>query len=101
MKPKTVKIIYWITTVEGVVSLGYPVYFLMILGVAKVLGSVAIVQNKYKTIKEWAYAGFAIDIISASASLAYSGMGVAFALFPLIFLVLMFISYISWKKIYY
>ena len=121
MSPKSVRVIYWITTVlfalfmlfggvtevmqnptavEGIVSLGYPAYFLMILGIAKVLGSIAIVQNKYKTIKEWAYAGFTIDILSASASLAYSGAGIGFSLFPLVFLAVMFVSYASWKKTY-
>ena len=122
MSSKVIKITYWITTilfalfmlfggitevmqvpsaVKGVVDLGYPVYFLMILGTAKILGSVAIVQNKFKLIKEWAYAGFAIDIISASASLAYFGAGVVMSLFPLVFLAVMFVSYACWKKVYY
>ena len=117
MKPKTIKIIYWFVTIlfclanflsgisgffpnqqglEVMKQLGYPAYLLLILGLAKVLGSVAIIQTKFKTIKEWAYAGFAIDYIGASAS--YFMTGNAFAiLFPLIFLAVMFVSYFLWK----
>ena len=38
--------------------LGYPVYFLTILGVWKILGVVAVLIPKFPLLKEWAYAGF-------------------------------------------
>ena len=81
----TYKIIYWIATlwlasgvlstgalqlfkakaegtllppgVYGITRLGYPVYFLTILGVWKVLGVVALLIPKFPLLKEWAYAG--------------------------------------------
>lgn len=38
--------------------LGYPAYFLTIIGVWKILGVVAVLIPKFTTLKEWAYAGF-------------------------------------------
>jgi len=73
------KIIYWITTIwlalgmlsTGIVQLigmkeevdligrlGYPLYFLTILGVWKILGVIAVLVPKLPLVKEWAYAGF-------------------------------------------
>jgi uncharacterized membrane protein YphA (DoxX/SURF4 family) len=44
--------------VYGIVHLGFPVYFLTILGVWKILGVIAILIPKFPLLKEWAYAGF-------------------------------------------
>ncbi len=44
--------------VYGIKFLGYPVYFLTILGVWKLLGVIAILIPKFPLVKEWAYAGF-------------------------------------------
>ena len=44
--------------VYGITHLGYPVYFLTILGVWKILGVVAVLIPKFPRLKEWAYAGF-------------------------------------------
>jgi len=44
--------------VYGIAHLGYPVYFLTILGVWKILGVVALLVPKFPLLKEWAYAGF-------------------------------------------
>jgi uncharacterized membrane protein len=73
------KIIYWIVTallafgmlanglaqifhakgfVDIAVHLGYPLYFLYIIGVWKILGVTAILMPRFKLVKEWAYAGF-------------------------------------------
>lgn len=119
MNPKTIKIIYWVTTVlfallmlfSGIsqllstesgnavmTGLGYPLYLNMILGVAKVLGAIAILQNKFKAIKEWAYAGFTFDLIGASASFLLNGDGIGPALSVLPPLIVMIVSYWSWKK---
>jgi hypothetical protein len=43
--------------VEGFKPLGYPVYFISLIGVWKVLGIIAILIPKFKLLKEWAYAG--------------------------------------------
>lgn len=73
------KIIYWIATlwlslgmastgivqvmkmkeeVEMMTRLGYPLYFLTILGIWKFLGVIAVLIPKFPILKEWAYAGF-------------------------------------------
>ena len=43
---------------EGIAHLGYPIYFLTILGIWKILGVVALLIPKFPLVKEWAYAGF-------------------------------------------
>jgi uncharacterized membrane protein YphA (DoxX/SURF4 family) len=59
--------------VEGVTHLGYPVYVCKILGVAKLLGGTAILYGRFRTLKEWAYAGYTFNLLGASASHAFSG----------------------------
>ncbi len=54
--------------VQGVVALGFPVYFVVLLGVWKVLGSIAIVLPRLPLVKEWAYAGIMIDLTGASVA---------------------------------
>lgn len=44
--------------VYGIKYLGYPVYFLTIIGVWKILGVIALLVPKFPMVKEWAYAGF-------------------------------------------
>src|SRR5438876_12121062 len=44
--------------VYGIAHLGYPVYFLTILGIWKILGVVALLVPRFPLLKEWAYAGF-------------------------------------------
>jgi hypothetical protein len=51
--------------VIGFTSFGYPTYIIYPLAIAKILGLITIWQTKYKTIKEWAYAGFLFNIILA------------------------------------
>ncbi len=74
------KIIYWVATIwlslgmvstgiaqlinlaevieETSVKLGYPIYFLTIIGIWKILGVITLLIPKFPLIKEWAYAGF-------------------------------------------
>lgn len=79
MMTKLNKVVYWISTVwlslgmlsSGLVqllqvedevafilALGYPHYFLTILGAWKILGVIALLIPKFPLLKEWAYAGF-------------------------------------------
>ena len=88
------KIIYWIATawlalgmlstglvqllkteeeVYMITGLGYPVYFLTILGVWKILGVVAVLIPKFPLLKEWAYAGFFIAMSGAIVSHLING----------------------------
>lgn len=91
---KTNKIIYWISTmwlslgmlstgivqllkmkeeVDNITQLGYPGYFLTILGVWKILGVIAVLIPKFPLIKEWAYAGFFFAMSGAVFSHLASG----------------------------
>ena len=88
------RIAYWVTTVltafvflsggaadlarpaflmEGMTHLGYPAYFVIILGAWKVLGGLAVLAPRSPRLKEWAYAGMLFDLTGAAASHAAVG----------------------------
>lgn len=116
---KTTKILFWISTSaiflfegvmpalysqadaskEGFRHLGYPLYAISIITAFKVLGALALIIPQVPTrIKEWAYAGFAIDFIAASASyVMVDGWGGP-AAFPLAVLAVLAVSYICYHK---
>ena len=48
--------------------LGYPAYFLVILGVWKLLGGIAVILPRFPRLKEWAYAGVVFNLTGALAS---------------------------------
>ena len=54
--------------------LGYPPYFLVILGIWKLLGAVALTIPGFPRLKEWAYAGVIFDLTGAVASLFAAGL---------------------------
>ena len=54
--------------------LGYPAYFLVILGIWKLLGAVAVIVPRFPRLKEWAYAGVVFDLTGALASNLASGV---------------------------
>lgn len=54
--------------VEKITHLGYPVYFLTILGIWKLLGVLAVLAPKMPLLKEWAYAGFFFAMSGAAIS---------------------------------
>lgn len=121
MKPKTINLIYWINTIlfAGLMAfsaipnamtnedsikfmhdlLGYPVYFIGFIGVAKLLGVIAILIPGLKRIKEWAYAGLFFDLAGA----IYSNIAVAKEVDPMMLTLLAWIvpgilSYVFWHK---
>jgi uncharacterized membrane protein YphA (DoxX/SURF4 family) len=53
---------------RGMSELGYPAYFVTILGIWKVLGGLAILAPRLPRLKEWAYAGIAFDLTGAAFS---------------------------------
>jgi len=60
--------------VDGFVRvLGYPLYFVTVLGVWKVLGAITILAPGFPRLKEWAYAGIFFDLTGAAASWAAVG----------------------------
>ena len=109
------KIIYWIATIwlalgmvsTGIVQLikmkeevektsahlGYPSYFLTIIGVWKLLGVIAILVPKFPLLKEWAYAGF--FFLMSGAVISHIACGdEALELFgPVLLIVLTFLSW--------
>jgi uncharacterized membrane protein YphA (DoxX/SURF4 family) len=63
--------------------LGYPPYFLTILGVLKILGALVIVAPGLKRLKEWAYAGLMFDVLCAVLSRLVIGDPPAMLILPL------------------
>ena len=119
MNTKTNKIVYWITTgllalfilpgifflnsqfaIEGTKHLGIPYWFHMELGIAKFIGGFILILPMIPArIKEWAYVAFGIDFLSATIGhVAVDGF-VLPSFEPLIFFVLLVISYTSYHKI--
>ena len=119
MKPKTIKITYWILLIifclamtadgiggismakEGIEALnrlGYPSYIMPLLGVLKLLGVVALLQTRYQRIKEWVFAGLTFNFIGAAVSHLAAKHPLSEAMQPIIALVVMLIVYIFWKK---
>ena len=119
MNRKTNNIIFWVTTSlivifegiipvltfrtevakEGIRHLGYPGYFgAMIVGF-RICGVIALIFPKIPTrIKEWAYAGFAIEFLSASISnMVVDGLTFNFIV-PLIVMAVLLLSYFSFHK---
>lgn len=109
------KIIYWTST--GALSfimlfslfkmytpiyehLGFPHYFRTELLVAKILGLIVLLTPRIPSIlKEWAYAGFTIVLISASIAHFNSGDTVINAIEPYIWLVILAVSNLYFHKL--
>lgn len=116
---KRIKTFYWIITglflifmlftsipeimrtkqdIEFMHSLGYPPYLSPFLGIAKILGIIALLVPGYPHLKEWAYAGFAFDLLGAT----YSGIAVGGFMFQQLFMVLpigfLVLSYVLYRK---
>lgn len=85
---------------EGIRHLGYPEYFGVMLVVFKILGVLALVIPKVPSrVKEWAYAGFAIDFIAACVShWVIDGFG-GLTIFPLVILAILIASYMSYHRL--
>ncbi len=79
--------------VEAFHHLGYPDYFRVTLGVAKVLGVLALLAPRVpRTVREWAYAGFAIVVVMAAISHAASGDPAGKVAMPLVALAILVAS---------
>ncbi|PBQ30255.1 DoxX-like family protein [Sphingobacteriaceae bacterium] len=114
---KVNKILYWIFTgfisfgflmsaymylsqnpelMSGFAKIGLPVYMVTILGCAKLLGAVAILNPWFPKLKEWAYAGYTFVLIGATWT--HVSTGTPFVA-PLVFLLLTGLSYFFWQKV--
>ncbi|WP_257669761.1 DoxX family protein [Parapedobacter tibetensis] len=78
--------------------LGYPMYLLPFLGVAKTFGAITILIPRFNKLKEWAYAGLSINLIGATYSIIQVD-GFSNILIPLFGILLLTVSYIFWGKI--
>ncbi|MFH7001422.1 DoxX family protein [Flavobacterium bizetiae] len=108
------KIIYWVATLwlslgmtaTGIVQvikmkeevdmmhhLGYPIYFLTLLGIWKILGVIAVLIPKFTLLKEWAYAGFFFAMSGAVFSHLASGDEVITLFGPVLLLILTIVSW--------
>jgi hypothetical protein len=117
---KRTKIIYWIFTslfallmlgsaIPDVLSspeavkgmhegLGYPLYFIPFIGVAKILGVAAMLIPGYPRVKEWAYAGLLFDLSGATYSIITSGQPAANWIFMVLPLGVGVCAYIFYRK---
>lgn len=117
---KTTRIIFWTATaiiflfeglmpaltshtelaVNGIRHLGYPDYFRVMLTVFKVAGSLALILPFVNwRIKEWAYAGFGFNLISAFVSHGVVDGINGQTFFPLFILAVLVASYLSYHKL--
>jgi hypothetical protein len=108
------KIIYWIATAwlalgmlstgivqvlhlkeetDFIINLGYPGYFLTILGIAKILGVVVILAPKFPLLKEWTYSGFFFMMAGAVWSHIAMGNGIGEIAPPVLLLALTVVSW--------
>ncbi|PTS93462.1 DoxX family protein [Pedobacter sp. HMWF019] len=120
MKPKSIKIIYWVTTgllalfilpgifflnspmaQEGTKHLGFPHWFSMEVGIGSFIGGlILIIPGLPSRLKEWNYVALGIMYVSALiAHLSVDGLiGESFV--PLVPFALLLISYIYYHKLY-
>jgi len=79
--------------VDSITHLGYPIYFITLLGVLKILGVVAVLIPKFPLLKEWAYAGFFFTMSGAVFShiVMHNPMNEIFP--PLLLLILTVVSW--------
>jgi len=84
--------------VQAFRHLGYPDYFRLMLGMAKIAGTLALViPHVPRLLREWAYAGFAITMVAAFISHAASGDPLARMAMPLVALGLVAVSRALWR----
>jgi uncharacterized membrane protein YphA (DoxX/SURF4 family) len=112
---KSRQIIFWITTVvialayfvtgignilpfthvaQDMAHLGYPTYFLKILGTWKILAAIAILIPKIPRIKEWVYAGMIFDLTGAAFSRYFMGDGLQLIIIPFAIAGLVTVNYV-------
>jgi hypothetical protein len=83
---------------EGFVHLGFPSFFRVELAVWKIIGALLLLLPMPSLVKEWAYAGFAITFISAFVAHTASGDPVSRRMLPVIFLLILIGSYVTWHR---
>ena len=116
-KMKRDKIIYWITTgliallflfssymyltkapdlMQSFQKIGFPVYFVTMLGIFKLAGSIALLNPWFDKLKELAYAGFAFTLVGAAWT--HIATGTPFIM-PIVILGILGVSYFFNQKL--
>jgi DoxX-like family len=115
---KTINITYWITTsIVGLMMLfstyaylsdpaiaaafqhiGYPDHFRIALALAKFVGVILLAAPVAARIKEWAYAGFTFTFVGAFLAHTAAGDPGAVRIMPVIFLLLLIVSYVTYHR---
>jgi hypothetical protein len=80
-------------SLDSMTHLGYPAYFVTILGICKILGVVVLLIPKLPLLKEWAYAGFFFMMSGAIFTHLAAGNSIS-EIFPS--LLLLILTVVSW-----
>lgn len=118
MSIKTIKIIYWVSTILTILVMGFAAYnqivqtnpeflmemeqfgfpmsFLSLLAFSKILGIVALLVPGFPRIREWAYAGFAFTLLGAAYVHIVAGMYITL---HWILLAILLVSYFCWHRL--
>ena len=85
---------------KTIAALGYPDYFHYILAIGKTIGAVLLLVRIPDWLKSMAYGGIMIELVSAFISYNVSGQGLANAMPPLVFLLVVLASFYSYRLNY-
>lgn len=113
-RKRTDKVVYWVfaaltlaflivfglqdllraqTVAETIRHLGYPWYFCYLLGAGKLLAAAALLHPKTRILREWAYAGIIIELVSSFASHSFVGDARSLRIAPLIVLAIVAVAW--------
>ena len=81
-------------------QLGFPDYFRVELGVAKILGAIALLVPAPRSVKEWTYAGFTISFVSAVIAHLASGDPFGTVIPPVVAFLILTASYTTYHRYY-
>lgn len=85
---------------ETIERLGFPDYFRIQLGIAKVVGGAFLLVPLPRWIKEWTYAGFTTDFGSAIIGHFVVGAPISAKVMPVVALALLLTSYATYHQHY-
>lgn len=94
---------YWEVTKNSAtypktLRMGYPPFFITLLGIAKLIGSVVFLIPKYPRLREWVFAAFTVDVIFAFAS-GYAIQSYGDCVKAIIVFAVLMITYILFRNI--
>jgi uncharacterized membrane protein YphA (DoxX/SURF4 family) len=79
---------------KDMAHLGYPAYFLKIIGTWKILAAIVVVIPNFQRLKEWAYAGMILDLTGAALSRYFTGDARSTIVIPLGISILITVNYL-------